>query len=346
MHRALLLVVLVLVPRLAVAEPEVWIRVEPSPGGAPTVRATVKHAPATPDRIELRIGKASVAASSVKSYAEAGEPLALAIVFSGQEIWIGNDRFESPGDPGYYPGALETVVATFDRLNLDRRLPAASQATLISYADRIAVRLPMGPLDRLTGKSFGTQRDYYNQVGASLVDGIEAGITALTATLADRKVLIVIGDGNDTNNGTAKGRLRELARIAARANIETHAVIHRSALSEPLNVLSEMIPDAVEVASAAALGAVIESAIGKLDDRFYAWFPTETLHHDGVARVAHIRLGKLEVAVSEPLALPKGYTLPPDQTWRWRALGGVIALLGIAGLAIGWRAIRASSRES
>ena len=337
MPRALLLV-LACVPRLAVAEPEVRLEVEPSPTGAPAVRATIKDAPATPERIELRIGKAAVTASSVKSYAEAGEPLALAIVFSGQEVWIGNDGFESPGDPGYYPGALDTLVTTFDRLALGKRLPAASQGTLISYADRVVVRLPMGPLDRLTGKSFGTQRDYYGQVGASLVDGIEAGLTALTDTRAARKVLIVIGDGNDTNNGTARGRLRELARIAARANIETHAVIHRSALSEPLNVLSEMVPGAVEVASAAALGAVIESAIDKLDDRFYAWFPTATLPHDGIARVAHVRLGKLELEVPDPLALPRGHAALPDTRWRWRLLGAGIAILGIAGLAIGLRA--------
>ncbi|MEJ7599650.1 MAG: hypothetical protein WKG01_17215 [Kofleriaceae bacterium] len=347
MFRALLLA-LAFVPRLAIADPEIQLEVEPSPGG-PMARATIRGLPSTTARVELRVGKVTEKvtekATVVKSYATAGEPLALAIVFSGQEIWIGNDKFEDPGDPGYYPGALEALVATFDRLQLGKRFPAGSSGTLISYADRVAVRAPMGPLDRLTGSAFGTQRDYYKQVGASLVDGIEASLTALSGTSASRKVLIVIGDGNDTNNGAAKGRLRELRAIASKANIETRAVIHRSALSDPLNVVSEMIPDAIEVASASALGGVIESVIGNLDDRFYAWFPADRMPWDGLPHPAMIRIGAKDFDAGV-ITFPTAGAAPPDTRWRWRLLGALIAVLGIGGLAIGWRAIRASSRES
>jgi len=330
------LVAVICAAGVASAEPTVALRIAP-----PSVFATVRGVPSTtPERVTLGVGKQRIPAAEIRSYAQSGEPLALVVLFDGQEIWVGNDQIEPTDSAARYPGALATLVATFDRVRLDKLVPAGSVGTLIGYADRVDVRVPLGPIAGLTGAAFGTQRDYYHRVGSELVAGLEKAITALQQARAARKVLLVIGDGNDTDNQRARGRLLELAEVAARSNIETRAIVHRSAASEPQDVLSRMIPDAVEVASAEALGPVLERTLRGLDDRFEARFPGETLPWDNLPHAAIVRVADTELEAT--LNLPRGYELPRDTSWRWRLVGAVIAVLGIAGIAIAWRATAAS----
>ena len=65
------------------------------------------------------------------------------------------------------------------------------------------------PLGSLSGSALGTQKDYKDTKGYELVKGVELALAELRKVQNPRKVLIVITDGNDTNNDAAKGQLVE-----------------------------------------------------------------------------------------------------------------------------------------
>lgn len=339
MFRVFLLVALA--SGVAAAEPEVTLRVE----RAPEIIATIRGVDSTtPELVTLTVGKTRIAASTVTRYARGDEPLTLAIVMNGQEVWIGNDEYVQPSDPAHYPGALETIASTINRLALEKRFPEGSLGTVVVYADIARTLVPLGPIAGLTGRALGKQRDYSGKLGSALVSGIELAMRTLRTATTKRRVLLVIGDGNDTNNEVAVRQLRELAEVAAREGIETRAIVHRGPVSAPQYVIAQMIPTATEVANLDALGTVIESVIRGLDDRFYARFDGRMLRWDDLQRAMVVRVG--DVAIETQLALPKGYQRPADTRWRWRLLGVAIAVLGITGLAVGWRMRRTMTAMS
>ena len=333
MIRVLVLALVALASGVAAAEPEVTLHVDKPPEIIAMFRG-VKST--TPENVTLTAGKTRIAATAITTYARGGEPMTLAIVMNGQEVWIGNDEYVPPGDPAYYEGALTTIVSSLDRLALEKRLPEGSLGTAVVYADTARTLVPLGPIGGLTGRALGKQRDYSQKLGSALVSGIELAMRTLRDAKTKRRVLLVIGDGNDTNNETAVRQLRELAEVAAREDIDTRAIVHRSPVSEPRYVIAQMIPDAVEVANLDALGTVIESVIRGLDDRFYARFDARTLRWDDLQRAIVVRVGDVEMETQ--LALPKGYQLPADTTWRWRLLGAAIAIVAAMAVAIAWRA--------
>ena len=51
--------------------------------------------------------------------------------------------------------------------------PPGSVGIVITYADSATVRIPMGPLDRITGSALGTQKDYFGTQGVELVKGVD-----------------------------------------------------------------------------------------------------------------------------------------------------------------------------
>jgi hypothetical protein len=327
------LVLVVLASGVAIAEPEVTLQITPA---APHIVATVRGLKSTlPEHVTLSVGKTRIPASAITSYAGGSEPMTLALVINGQEIWIGNDQHVPPSDSTHYPGALTTIASTLDRVAIAKLLPENSLGTVVVYADTATTLVPLGPISGLTGRALGTQKDYAMKIGSALVSGIELAVRTLRDAKTTRRVLLVIGDGNDTNNEVAVGQLRELAEVAARERIETHAIVHRGPLSEPQNVIAQMIPGAVEVASDDALGPVIETVLRRLDDRFYAQFDARRLRWDGVPHAMVLRVGNVEMETQ--LALPKGYQMPADTRWRWRLLGAAIAVLALIALAFGWR---------
>ncbi len=50
---------------------------------------------------------------------------------------------------------------------------------VITYATKAEIKLPMGPLDRLSGAALGTQKDYMSTTGLELVKGIEPALAEL-----------------------------------------------------------------------------------------------------------------------------------------------------------------------
>ena len=79
--------------------------------GPSEITMTLDGAPLRASDLTLREASAprsaAVHATSVRSYAEGNEAVALAIVYNGQEIYVGNDDLVPEEDPSRYLGVLK-----------------------------------------------------------------------------------------------------------------------------------------------------------------------------------------------------------------------------------------------
>lgn len=245
---------------------------------APQVEATVIGAPNLPmDKFTLREEGAKnpieLKAISKREYNQGTERLAIAIVMNGWEIWIGNDKVVPEDDPSRYPGVLEALEGALEKVDFKNAGPPGSTGTVITYADKAVVRIPMGPLDKITPSQLGTQKDYLGTKGVELVKGVDLGLTELHKVQASRKVLIVVCDGMDTNMEAAKSQLALLKQQAKTDQIQTFAIIYKGALSGDGNVISAMIPSTQTVNSADNIATAIAGILTRMADRQYLTFP-------------------------------------------------------------------------
>lgn len=310
---------------------------------APQIEATVIGAPNLEEsKFVLKDNSAKVAvelkAISKRVYNQGNEPLALAIVMNGWEAWIGNDKEVpevAPDAPDRYPGVLIELRAALDKVNFAQAGPTGSVGTVIIYADTVSERVKMGPLSNITGSALGTQKDYFGTTGKNLVAGVTMGVTRLAETQAARKVLIVICDGSDINNDTAKTELAALKKEAQKQNIQTFAIIYRGAMSEQgVDVISSMIKNPQTVATAEAIASAVEGILQRMNDRQYLVFPG----YDKKLKKGFLWDGKGHELV---LKYEKEETTPVDVTlapiWSATAPEGfpwLILILGLVGLLL------------
>ncbi|HEX4421720.1 MAG TPA: FHA domain-containing protein [Kofleriaceae bacterium] len=245
---------------------------------APQIEVTAIGAPNLPvDKFTLREEGAKqpieLKAISKREYNQGTEKLAIAIVMNGWEIWIGNDKVLPEDDPSRYPGVLESFEGALEKVDFKNAGPAGSVGAVITYADKAVVRIPMGPLDKITGSQLGSQKDYFGTKGVELVKGVDLGLTELHKVQASRKVLIVVCDGMDTNMEAAKGQLQILKQQAKNDQIQTFAIIYKSAMSGDGNVISPMIPSTQTVNSADNIATAIAGILTRMADRQYLTFP-------------------------------------------------------------------------
>lgn len=213
---------------------------------------------------------------AVKRYEQGDEPMAIVFVMSGQEIWTGNDSFESD-DNIRFPDMLGPLEYAIDGLDLTHRLPKGSQASIVTYASGSKIRVPMAPIELLHGTAFGTQRDYYNQIGTDLVSGLMVGMDELERTQAHRKLLVVLGDGCDTNSESAAPQLIELKKRAAKDNIHTAAIVYKTALSCETNDIARMVPTMHMMTSINGIAGELEHVLQESTQIFYASFDISDL---------------------------------------------------------------------
>jgi hypothetical protein len=245
---------------------------------APQIEATVIAAPNLPlDKFSLREDgtkqPVELKPTSKRDYTQGTEKLAIAIVMNGWEIWIGNDDVLPEGDPSRFPGVLKSLEAALDKVSFKDAGPPGSLGTVITYADSATVRIPMGPLDKITGSQLGTQKDYFGTQGVELVKGVDLALTELHKVQVSRKVLIVICDGLDKNMEAAKGQMTALKSRATSEGIQTFAIIYKGGMSGDGNVISAMIPATQTVNSADNIATAIQSILARMSDRQYLTFP-------------------------------------------------------------------------
>lgn len=310
---------------------------------APQIEATVIGAPNLEEsKFFIKDNSAKVAvelkAISKRVYNQGNEPLALAIVMNGWEIWIGNDvevPEVSKEDPSRYPGVLIGLRAALDKVNFANAGPPGSVGTVIIYADTVSERVKMGPLSNITGAALGTQKDYYGTTGKNLVGGVTMGVTRLAETQAARKVLIVISDGSDINNDTAKTELAALKKEAQKQNIQTFAIIYRGVESEQgVDVISSMIKNPQTVSNAEAIAAAVEGILQRMNDRQYLVFPgfdkkaKKGLVWDGKPHELVLKYDKEETTGVDVTLVPIWNATAPEG-FPW-----LILILGLVGLLL------------
>lgn len=305
---------------------------------APQIEATVIGAPNLPaEKFTLREDGAKQPVElkplSKREYTQGTEKLAIAIVMNGWEIWIGNDDVLPDGDPSRFPGVLKALEAALDKLQFKEAGPPGSVGTVITYADSATVRIPMGPLDRITGSALGTQKDYYGTQGVELVKGVDLGLSELHKVQVSRKVLIVICDGLDKNMEAAKGQMVALKARAAGDKIDTFAIIYKGGMSGDGNVISAMITQTQTVNTAENIATAIQGILARMADRQYLTFPGFDpklglgLQWDGKP---HNLILKVDKDDSDPVELslaPPWHVAKPGFPWLVVILVAVGALL-------------------
>lgn len=304
---------------------------------APMIEATIIDGPNVPiEKFTLFEPGAKVPvamkAISKREYTEGTDTIAIALVINGQEIWIGNEDVE-PDPAAQYQGVLKNLTSAIDRLKLGEAGPPGSKGLIISYSTGAEIKVPMSPLKELTGAALGSQKDYRGKIGTDMVQGITLGIAELSKASTVRKALIVVGDGNDTNNDLAKSQLKDLKDQARKQNIDLFAVIYKSAVSQEGNVITTMIPTAKTVNSIEGIASEMTSIIERMKNRYYLTFPgydkklKKGLPWDGKDHDLVVKIDQKEL---EPFSL----NLSP--TWsRPKAGGGfpwLVVILVVVGL--------------
>ena len=159
----------------------------------------------------------------------------LAVVMSGWEMWIGNDKDPRVAQdaPERTPGALDRVTAAFAKA-----APASANALLVTYANKAQLRVPLG--QPLTPAAFGTQQDYHSEIGIDLVKGLALAADQLEAAPPGHRYLIVLGDGTDTNPEAALVELPKLADRFAKAHVEVTAIVYRTQISAERDFIDKL----------------------------------------------------------------------------------------------------------
>ncbi|HEY4239814.1 MAG TPA: hypothetical protein VGM88_08360 [Kofleriaceae bacterium] len=253
-----------------------------SPTRAPEIHATVIGAPELPAKdFELREvgdGHGVAVASKKRSWAQGDDRLALMVVMQSNEMWIGNTHTDklAPDDPSRTLGALWALEQEWPAF--DGPMAAGSQAGLVVYAEKAEVRVPLGPIAKLTKSALGTEADYFGRAGNDLAAGAALGYDQLAKSDAPIKLLLVIGDGNATNPETDKPALAELYKRARREGIHVVELVYKSSISDPETIY---FGKTLVINASATLAQRVAAAVHDVTARQYLVFPGERLTWDG-----------------------------------------------------------------
>jgi len=293
----------------------------------PWVQATVLGKPAAPADDVALVAEDGTAITATTIHSEA-EPLTLALVVSGLEIWVGDDDL---GEDPSYPGALKSLEAAIDTAELKKLGPPGSKVTIVTYSTGSEVKLGMTDLANLSGAALGTQRDYYGKIGDDLVQGLTTGLDQLASSDTPRKVLIVIGDGEDTNDDAAVTKLPEIAARAEAERVEVYALIYKTQLSGDRNVVRRLVDDAKVVGPQGDLAGELRDIIKRVGLRYTATFNARDLDWDGLRHRFVVRTGGSELPASVVLPAWTRPTVWWKAPWRWAVVGvGAAALVALS----------------
>jgi hypothetical protein len=244
---------------------------------APQIETTVIGAPnLTADKFIL-IDKSvkppfEMKAASKRGFLQGSETLAVAIVMLGWEQWIGNTSYRGEDDPTRVVGVLVPLQAALDKLNFKDAGPPGSVGMVITYATKAEIKLPMGPLERLSGGALGTEQDYKGTTGLELVKGIELALAELRKVSNPRKALIIITDGNDSNADAAKVALAQLKKQAQADRVQVSAIVYAAPESGPNNVILNVFQTST-VNTVDNIAVSVNAILQRMADRQYLTFP-------------------------------------------------------------------------
>jgi len=305
-------------------------------GKAPRIEATIVGGQKTTlDKFSLSTTnvnqKVVMKAERLREYTEGKETIAIALVINGQEIWIGNDDVETD-ENAKYAGVLKNLEAAIDKLQLGNAGPAGSKGMVVSYSTGADVKVPMGDLKLINGGALGGQKDYRGKIGTDMVQGITMGLAELSKVSTARKALIVVGDGNDTNNDAAKTALADLKKQAVGQHVQMFAIIYKSAVSSEGAVITTMIGNAKTVNSIDGIASELNAIIARMADRYYLEFagydekagvglPWDMKDHDLIVKIDQTDMDPVTMTLA-----PK-WEVPVKTGFPWLAV--ILSLLGL-----------------
>lgn len=307
-------------------------------GKAPWIEATVISGPKVPlDKYSLSTTykgeKITLKPEKLREYTEGNETLSLALVVSGQKIWIGNDDYEED-ESAKYQGVLKPLSAVIDKLQLGTAGPPGSLGMIVSYSTGAEIKQPLGQLDQVSGTALGSQKDYANKLNNDLVQGVTLAISELSKATTARKVVIIIGDGTDTRGSEAKKQLEDVVAQGDKQGIEFFAVVYKSPVTnDEAYALGKGIT-AKTVSSVDGIESEIKGILARIADRYYLTFPGYDpklkvgFPWDGKEHDMTLRIDQ-EDKNPVPLALSPVWKPPAEGGFPWLAvvLGGVGLLL-------------------
>jgi hypothetical protein len=313
------------------ADPEVLLSPRTPAHGGPSLQATVIGAGRFPSNaITIRDGASGVriAATTVHGFADGDQPIAIAFVVNSQEVFMG--AHEGDDTP---PLVWPVIERGLDQLGIPKLGPSGSTFTVIHYDTGARIAVPETPLASFRGNRLGLAADFHGKIGTDLVAGIALALGELERSTAPHKLMIVIGDGNDTDNAAAHPMLLQLKQRARAGRIDLFAPIYKTEMSSPDAEIRTMISDAPVASAAEYIAPLVGTKLAKIANRLELTFTDDRLPWDGRDHDFTVQLGDREL---DPitLAMPD---LRPHVTgawWhaRWAQLVaglGVVLLVGL-----------------
>jgi hypothetical protein len=250
---------------------------------------------------------------------------------------MGNETYLEPDNEegsAVYDGAFQGLAAAVDPLT--KMGPNGSRAALLVYADGNAiVKQSMGDASAVSGSSLGSQTDYQEFISKPLVVGLTEAWKLFTTPEAapTRKILVVIGDGNDDKEDVAAD-LNKVLDDLKKAEVESYS-IHYVAKTEDgpqgqqnmLKVGYERHYNATSRKEFAAYAGNISQYVG---GKYYVDFPSDDIDMDGQPHEFVVGVGDEE---SDPftLELPEPPIAPKVEEkslwWLWLILIAVGVLI-------------------
>jgi hypothetical protein len=199
--RPLALILLLLAPAAWADAPTLRsAEVTPGTGGKPPVVHVTFGVPAAglqPNDVRVRAADGGDQAPSFPAHAliaatDAGGVADIVVLVEGTPALLGLPEID-PDHPAE-PAAFEQVKASIDQIGA---IPGKTiREALVTYGDAPRVIAPFAPGSRVHGDQLGPQDNFARVKKAGLSAGIEAAL-GLYATRPGRKILILIGDGED-----------------------------------------------------------------------------------------------------------------------------------------------------
>ena len=320
--------------------PEVYFNVKISDdpkdkGKPPNIEAIVVAGPAgTPPaswslaQVDAKI-PIQIQATKLRKYTEGNDTIAVVLVLEGHKLFIGNETYETDPD-SVFEGVLNKLIPMVNKLPAIG--PPGSQGAIVVYHQGPDVKLPMGDIKNLTGDKLGVQKDYEDKTTRDLVSGVNAALTELRKVSTSRKVMIIVGDGADTDVARAKPQLAEIRKQCLQDRIELYALAYQAAnLSDDfLAAIPALVPKVDVVQSIEGIEKQMEAIVDRINDRYYLTFPgfdpklKVAFDWDGKEHEMQLRLDKEAFPKdSEPITLglvPEWNRPKPKSSFPWLAI--------------------------
>lgn len=289
----------------------------------------------------------SLPAIAIKKYVEGAETLALMVLVEGHEIWMGNESYaESEEDK--YVGVFTKLPQAFEALA--GVAPKGSVGGIVVYGQGAELKMPLGDIAGLTADKLGSQRDYQGKTSRDLVAGVQEAISVLANASASRRVLLILGDGADTNPETARSQLADLRKKAEAARIEVIAVhFAGDGLEGDPALLRAIAPNVKRVAAMDGLATAVRNAADDVGARFYVTFvgydpkAKRGLKFDGSEHEFTLKLDQEELEAGT-LTLP-AWSFEKPKPFRWW-LWGLVGLGAVVAFVLLLVLLRRGRRES